>query len=245
MDARNNLLLLEIAWDVEGVFVERPNRFLGIVEITAGRKKQQVEVHVHDPGRLPDILIPGKKVRLKYVARPGRKTKWDLIAGKTSAGWVLVHSGYHRKICENLFRNEAISPFNGVTGIVPEVKVGKSRIDFLLERKDSGSIWVEIKGCTLAKGQIATFPDAPTLRGSKHVEELISIRKRGSDSAIVFLVFRPEATCFLPNKEMDSLFDKVFREALGSGVEARFLVLEYVNGGVYFKREIPLCSFLS
>ncbi len=242
MEVREDRLLLNVPWDVEGMFVERPNRFLGVVEIGNHDGLERVKVHVHDPGRLPDILVPGKRVRLRYAPGAGRKTKWDLIAGENAGRWVFVHSGYHRKICEELFKKEDISPFKRVKELTAEVKVGKSRIDFLVETEDRGPVWVETKGCTLARGDIATFPDAPTARGAKHVEELISIKKQGSCAAILFLVFRSETSCFLPNREVDTLFDEVFWKAIDSGVEARFLVLEYFNKGIYFKREIPLCT---
>ncbi|RLB09142.1 MAG: DNA/RNA nuclease SfsA [Deltaproteobacteria bacterium] len=242
MVVKNNMMLLEIPWNTEGVFVKRPNRFLGIVDINGLEKTKLVEVHVHDPGRLPDILTSGNRVRLRYAASKKRKTRWDLIAAKNNGNWVLVHSGYHRKICEELFRKPEISPFKGIEGFKAEVKLGKSRIDFLLETNDRGKIWVEVKGCTLANGKVASFPDAPTTRGARHLEELIAIKDQGDHAAILFLVFRPESLCFLPNVDIDPDFSAVFRKAIKCGVEVRFLVLEYADSGVYYRREIPLCE---
>ncbi len=235
-------MLLHIPWDVEGLFVERPNRFLGIVEVGMEAGAEKVKVHVHDPGRLPDILTPGNRVRLKHVRGRNRKTEWDLIAGKNDGDWILVHSGYHRRICEVLFGIKEISPFKGVQEVIPEVKVGKSRIDFLLKTEDGKEIWVEVKGCTLAEGKVATFPDAPTIRGTRHLEELATIKKDGVRAAVLFLVFRPETSCFLPNGKIDPKFSDAFWKALDHGVEAKFLVLEYIDSSMYFKKEIGLCD---
>ncbi len=234
-------LLLQIPWDEEAIFLERPNRFLGIVEMAKRNGTEKVMVHVHDPGRLPDLLQPGKRVHLKYSASDKRKTDWDLIAVQNHDRWVLVHSGYHRKICEELFKKE-ISPFGEIRKVAPEVKLGKSRIDFLLEVGNGDEIWVEVKGCTLASGKVATFPDAPTLRGARHVEELISIRQKGVRAAMFFLIFRTEVSCFLPNSAVDSHFAEVFQRAVEKRVEVKFPVLQYVDGSVYYLKEISLCS---
>lgn len=144
--------LLEIPWDAEGIVLSRPNRFLAIVDIPEKDLRDE-KVHVHDPGRLEELLWPGNKVLLKRVEKEGRKTKWDVIAAlwpgqpvdepidPRDVGeyqWILIHSGYHRAISEQILSRPDICPFGELKTIRSEVKVGNSRMDFLLELKAEG-----------------------------------------------------------------------------------------------------------
>ena len=94
--------VLEVSYDASGVFKERPNRFLGVVDIDQPRKAAGVHVHIHDPGRLKELLYKGNKVLLRHARTSNRKTDWDLIAAKYSDGWVLVNSSYHRAGAEHI-----------------------------------------------------------------------------------------------------------------------------------------------
>lgn len=190
--------------DAKGKFVERKNRFLGVVDIGTPFESKDQAVHIRDPGRLNDILYEGNTVVLKRAKNEDRKTNWDLIAGKVDDNWVLINSGYHRIISERMLNDPEISPYGDVDSIFPEERLGESVIDFLLKRRED-KVWIEVKGCTLTEKSVALFPDAPTTRGTRHVEELKRVM-RGTDSAgLIVLIFRPEAECFAPNKAMDPL----------------------------------------
>ncbi len=230
--------IVEIPYDIEGKFIERKNRFLGEVEINGSKR---VAVHVRDPGRLEEILYEGNEVLLKKADSTGRKTDYDLIAGKVGDDWILVNSGYHRMIMEKIFQDDEMNPIKGMDSFKAEQKLGESRIDFLVER-DGDIVWVEVKGCTLAKDGVALFPDAPTTRGKRHLEELIKAKRRGDNSAVIFLIFRPDAECFLPYRERDPDFSSTFYEAIDSGVEFHAIQVEYVDGVLYYKGEIPVCE---
>lgn len=229
--------LLRVETDAKGKFVERPNRFLGIVNIDG----KEEEVHVRDPGRLEEILYEGNEVLLKKAENKNRKTKWDLIAGKVKDNWIFINSGYHRKIVENVLSDEEISPYTDVDNIAPEVKLGDSRIDFLLE-KDDERIWMEVKGCTLAEGGAALFPDAPTERGTRHVEELREVMENGDRAALLILVFRPDVKCFAPKEDTDPEFAEAFRKAQMEGMEVHPLQFKFKSGTLYYKKRIPVCS---
>ncbi len=220
----------EIFYDEEGVFIDRKNRFLGVVDI--GKKEL---VHIHDPGRLEELLYPGNKVLIKKADSSKRKTKWDLIAAQApeDRSWVLVHSGYHRPASEHILKD--IFPNDEIKA---EVKLGKSRIDFIVnaDRK----IAVEVKGCTLAKNKIALFPDAPTTRGRRHVEELIKFKKDGNEAILLVLVFR-DARCFLPNESTDPDFARTFWKAIMEGVKIMPIRLKYDAPTLKTISEIPLC----
>ncbi len=229
--------LLEVPSDAEGTFLERKNRFLGIVEVDGKEEK----VHVRDPGRLEEILYPENDVLLEKAKKKDRKTDWTLLAGKVNENWIFVNSGYHREIAENILNMPELSPFGEIKGYEAEKKLGESRIDFLLEKEEE-KIWLEVKGCTLAQDNIALFPDAPTERGRRHVDELIKALEEGFEASLLFLVFRPGARCFAPHEEQDPEFSKVFREAQKAGVDVHALKLRYDGGAVYYLKEIPICE---
>lgn len=228
---KDKVTVLHIDWDVEAVFLSRPNRFVGIVDI--GGKEEKV--HVHDPGRLEELLYPGNRVLLKRAEKPGRKTRWDLIASWYEGQWVFTNSGYHRQISENIVRRL----FSGE--IKAEVTVGHSRLDFVV--KDGENITgIEVKGCTLTENGVALFPDAPTERGRKHLETLISMMKEGKKAVLLILVFRKDSRCFAPNERTDPKFAETFGRAVEKGLMVRPVLLEYDGRDVWWKGEIGLCS---
>ncbi len=235
-----NKTLIEVPHDVRGIFKSRENRFLGLVEVQGFDALQ--EVHVRDPGRLGEILYPGNEVLLERADGEDRKTDWTLLAGKVERSWVFVNSGYHRSIAEELLDDPDISPFGELLGYEAEKRLGKSRIDFALEKEDE-KIWVEVKGCTLAEGGRALFPDAPTKRGKRHVEELMEVLdEQKTSAAILFLVFRSDASCFAPHEEQDPDFARVFEEAVEAGLYIHPVKLNYDGTAVEHIGKIPLCD---
>ncbi|ADE36693.1 DNA/RNA nuclease SfsA [Methanohalophilus mahii] len=226
--------VMYIGWDAEAVFVSRPNRFVAIVDILLP-DMQNVAVHVHDPGRLVYLLYRGNRLLVKKATNPGRKTEWDLIAARKDNEWVLVNSAYHRKIAEWVLSEPDISPLGQVDSILPEQKLGDSRLDFLVF-KGNKRIWVEIKGCTFIRDEVALFPDAPTTRGKRHLDELILAKKNGDHAAVLFLVFRPDAKYFSPNRLMDPGFYGSYQKAKEAGVDFYPLQFTYRAGNLYFER---------
>jgi len=223
--------------DTEGVFLERPNRFLALVDVSG----RVVEAHVHDPGRLPQILRPGTKVLLRKAARRDRRTAWDLLAGQAAGHWVLVHSGSHRPLTQRLLSEKGPEVFPGLVSFRPEPRVLDGRLDYLFEMEVGPPIYVETKGCTLAEGRKALFPDAPTSRGTRHLRSLVHLREEGFRTLLWVLVFRPETECFAPEENIDPLFGETFREALAKGLEIRIHQFAYDGERVRFLRELPLC----
>ncbi len=221
--------------DAEGTFLERPNRFLGVVRLGGDR----VPVHVHDPGRLGEILFPGNRVLLRRATSARRKTRWDLVAGRCEGHWVLVHSGYHRKIAETMLSSEELSPLGEVESLRAEVGYHQSRLDFLAQ-VDGKRVWIETKGCTLCRDGVALFPDAPTVRGRRHMEHLRELRMKGDRAAALILVFRPDAQCFAPNADTDPGFATAFWMAVEAGVEVYPLLLGFSPPALHYLGKIPL-----
>ena len=228
-------LLLEIKHDETGKFISRPNRYLAEVEING-----KIElVHVHDPGRLKELLLPGAEVYIKSASNPARKTTWDLIAVENNGETVLLNSAYHRYIAEAYLKNFEISEFGAYDYIKPEAKYKDSRLDFYMEKGEE-KIWLEVKGCTLTVGEAAMFPDAPTKRGLKHLGELEELSEENR-AAILILVFR-KSEYFMPNFETDPEFSSKLIEISENGVGVYPVQLEFTDGKIYYRGILPLRS---
>ena len=205
---------------IHGKFLERPNRFLVVFE--TGGKSQKA--HLRDPGRLKELLIPGTPLLIRPAQNKAhRKTAYDVIAAWKDGIWVMINSGFHSDLAAELIEAGLVPEFSGYTLKKREYTYGKSRIDFLLsgngELSGNGDMLLEVKGCTLVEEGWAKFPDAPTERGKKHVEELTGAKKQGLNAAILFLIIREDARIFSPNWNMDPDFSEALSQAYGGGVK--------------------------
>jgi sugar fermentation stimulation protein A len=191
----------------KAIFIERVNRFLGKILINGLEKS----CYIADTGRLEEILIEGREI-LVVKNRESLKTDYTLITAKMRDELVLINTSLHSSIAYNAIKQ-------GVLGFTPqtikkEVKYKNSRFDYLLDNKT----FVELKGCNLIKGDTCLFPNAPTVRGTKHLKELILAKKDGYNSIILIMAVR-DCKYFLPNSEMDKEFADMFYRALKNGVE--------------------------
>ncbi|MGM0508888.1 MAG: DNA/RNA nuclease SfsA [Fusobacteriota bacterium] len=217
--------ILKIQIDKVGTFLSRPNRFLANVEIDGNEEL----AHVHDPGRLRELLYAGNKIQLRKAKNKNRKTAWDVITANSDDGWILINSSFHRWISEGILKNERINPLGKISDLKAEVKYNNSRLDFVVMDEQKREVWIETKGCSLSENGVAKFPDAPTKRGTRHLEELIEIKKSGKRAAVFFLVLR-KSKYFTPKKDTDPLFSKTFYEAKKQGVEIYPIQLIYKDG---------------
>lgn len=198
-------------------FVQRPNRFLAEVQLLQSQKI--VSAHVPDPGRLKELLIPSTQVVLIKNDNPNRKTRFTLVGVKSGSTWVNIDS----QLSNRLFKEEFLHlpRYKKFSLIRSEFKYKSSRFDFLMENRHFSvpkKTLVEVKSATLVKGHIAMFPDAPTVRGARHVKELIEAVSEGYDAEIIFISKRSDAMRFTPHKEMDSNFYTVLKRAKKAGV---------------------------
>lgn len=199
---------------VDGIFLERPNRYLAQVEIEG----RQVSAHVPDPGRLPGLMIPQRRVRLIYNSSEKRKTDYTLALVKHGRIWVSVFPVFANRLVGDALANRALTGFSDYTDFSSEVKVGHSRFDFLLNFSD-GPMLVEVKSVSLVEQTVGKFPDAPTERGRRHVEELIELKRKGNRTAVVFVSQRSDTRSITSNDMIDPEFGKRLREAKQAGVE--------------------------
>jgi len=228
--------IYEINCDQKGSFIERPNRFIAKVKLDNGSLET---VHVHDSGRIRELLFEGNRVNIKSASNPNRKTKWDMISALSDDGEeILINSAYHRYISENIIRDPEISPFGKLDSLRAEVKYGKSRIDYMLT-KNGENIWVEVKGVSLSVDKMAMFPDAPSTRAQKHLKELMELLEKGDKAAVLLLIFR-KSDCFRPKWETDPVFSALFYEAMERGVEIYPVQLELKDGNINYKGLLPI-----
>lgn len=194
----------------EGRFISRPNRFIAHVEID-GREET---VHVKNTGRCRELLVPDSKVILEKAPEgSARKTAYDIIAVYKNGMLINMDSQSPNKAVMEFIPKL----FEGVTLIRPETTYGSSRFDFYIEAGER-KIFMEVKGCTLEENGICRFPDAPTERGVKHINELVKAVEEGYETYIFFVIQMNKARYFTPNRETHPQFAEALKMASQKGV---------------------------
>tara|TARA_B000000460_G_scaffold243816_1_gene213161 strand:- start:202 stop:891 length:690 start_codon:yes stop_codon:yes gene_type:complete len=220
---------------VDGIFLERPNRYLARVEIDG----QEIKAHVPDPGRLPGLMIHGRRVRLVYNPGPKRKTDYSLVLVRHGDIWVSVYPVFANKVVEKELADRNLSCLSGYENFNREVKCGESRFDFQLKFLDVKA-FVEVKSVSLVEEGVGKFPDAPTQRGVKHLKELIALRLKGFRSVVLFVSQRSDARSITSNDEIDPLFGEWLRKAHLAGVELYAYNCSVTKNTVSIKNQIPV-----
>ena len=207
---------------VSGRFIDRPNRFIAHVEIDGTVQT----VHVKNTGRCRELLLPGADVRLEVCDNPSRKTKYDLVAVyKPCLGWVNIDSQAPNKVVQEWLQTEDYDL------IRPEYPYGDSRIDFYME-KDAQKYLLEVKGCTLEVDGIGYFPDAPTLRGIKHLHELAQAAQNGIHCTVAFVIQMEGIAEVRPNTATHPEFANALAQAQAAGVKVLFLLCRVEPDGL-------------
>jgi len=196
-------------------FIHRPNRFQAYVDIDG----EETMVHVPNTGRCREILVPGSPVVLREENGENRKTKYDLIAGFKEKKIINIDSQIPNKVVAEALKARRIAGLEGYGKIEREKTYGASRFDFRLTDGEDNPYFLEVKGVTLEENGVAMFPDAPTLRGTKHLRELIEVRKSSGGAGVLFLIQMSDAYFFRPYDDRDKLFGEALRAASENGVD--------------------------
>ena len=216
-----------------GKFISRPNRFMAKVEIDG-----KVEVcHVKNTGRCRELLIPGVRCVVQQSANPDRKTKYDLIGVYKGDRLFNIDSQAPNKVIFEWLKEK--QPFGEITFLKPESTFGKSRFDFYFEMGDKKA-FAEVKGVTLEKDGVFLFPDAPTERGVRHLQELQQCKKSGYDAYVIFVVQAEEAKHFAPNAETHPEFACELAKAKNAGVEILCLCCNVTENSLDIKDVVPV-----
>jgi len=190
----------------KAIFRERPNRFV----IRCDLAGERIEAYLPNPGRLWELLLPGRTVYV--VPRPAGsagRLSHTAVAAEREGTPLLLHTHASNTVAGALIRAGRIPGLSGARLIRPEIRVGRSRFDFLLEREGK-PFYLEVKSCTLVGRRIAMFPDAVTLRGKRHLEEQAAMNRQGIACGVLFLVHWGEASYFLPDYHTDLAFAQTF-----------------------------------
>lgn len=225
-----------------GVFLERPNRFVARVQLANGKIRP---VHVASSGRMTELLTPGTEVLVRGDGKPGQKTEGKLAMVNHGGVWVSVDTSVPGKLLRMWWEVGAMPAFAGYQTVQPEVRYGESRIDFLLTGPGLPPCLVEVKSVTSvvpdADGAlVGRFPDAPTARGARHLQELQQAKTEGYRSAVFFVVQRSDAVAFGPWDQVDPCFGQVLRQAYLAGVEIHAWAAHVTPEAIRLSRELPI-----
>ena len=225
---------------VKGSFKERPNRFIAYVEING---KKEI-VHVKNTGRCRELLIPGATVYLEKGSNPDRKTAYDLVAvekqievkepdrsmgsegvSKEFIRLINMDSQAPNKMVEEWLWKKELFP--EISLVRPETAYGKSRFDFYVEytenieldKHEKRRAFIEVKGVTLERDGVVLFPDAPSDRAVKHVEELIQAKQEGYEAYIILVIQMKDVRYFQPNRQTHPEFADALQKAAQAGVK--------------------------
>ncbi len=221
---------------LSAVFVRRDNRFRATVRLD----DVEVAAHVPNSGRLHELFVPGRQVLVRPAKNPRRKTSYDLLMVWVDDVLVSLDSRLPNALFAEAVQEGRLPQFRAYRRVRREVRLGRSRIDLLLEG-EAGRCWVETKSVTLVERGTALFPDAITARGKRHVEELAMVLGQGACAAIVFVVQRPDALRFRPHEEADPAFAHALRRAATRGVRVYAYRCRVHPGVIQLAEAIPVC----
>jgi len=219
---------------LQATFLKRPNRFLGVVMLGGARTTS----FIPNPGRMHELMVPGTTVYL--VENPGRhrKTGYDMVLVDHGGTLVSIDSRLPNALLAEAIKAGTVKELENLSVARAEPPYLDSRFDLLLSGS-GGEMILEAKSCTLVVNGLAMFPDAPTLRGARHMRTLIRALNEFR-AAVVFVIQRPDASAWKPHREMDSGFSYALAEAVAAGVEAYAYRCHVTLEGVKLGDRVPI-----
>ena len=218
-------------------FLRRVNRFIADIELSDG---QIVQAHLANTGRMQELLRPGVAALVRPAKNPARKTAWDLLAVDYAGSWVCLAAAWANDFMREWLSKGRIAGFYDWKQIEWEKKIGNSRFDFAVTLQ-SGERWLlEVKSVNYVIDGHALFPDAPTTRGRRHVEELLALREEGWQVGVFFVTMGQPVVDVGFNAENDPEFARVMQRAIAEGADVRAFSAEILPPDVYFRGERPI-----
>ena len=218
------------------VFLERPNRFVARC-LLEGR---EVTAHVPNTGRCRELLPPGAPVYLAHHPEPGRRTQYTLVAVDKGGLLINMDSQAPNRVAEEALRAGCLRVTREPAALVRrEFTFGGSRLDFLVEAGEERAL-VEVKGVTREEAGEVRFPDAPTLRGLRHLEELAGAAAQGWTAQVLFVVQMARADHFTPNDAAQPQFGEALRRVQGQGVRLSARLCHVTPDEMTLGEEIPI-----
>lgn len=224
----------------EGIFRERPNRFIAHVEIDG---KMEI-CHVKNTGRCRELLLPGARVWLEHHDSAKRKTAYSLIGVYKGEILVNLDSQAPNQVAEEWLREGSGDRFGKMELVRREVTYGASRFDLYFEYEDGDGArrraFMEVKGVTLEEDGVARFPDAPTERGVKHVKELEKCLTDGYEAYLLFVVQMDGTSRFEANRPRHGAFADALAEAHEAGVQILAYDCQVEPDSLRIRKELPV-----
>lgn len=218
----------------QGSFLERPNRFLAYAEL-AGKKEV---IHVKNTGRCAELLKPGAVIYVQESQNPERKTKWDLIAVEKGDRIINMDSQIPNRVVQEWIEEGNL--FEDVRLVKPETTYCNSRFDLYVETGDKRKIFIEVKGVTLEENGVVRFPDAPSERAVKHLEELGHAVKEGYEAYVFFVIQMKGVRYFTPNRDTHPAFCDALKRAQAAGVHVLAYDCEVSADSIEVNEEVPV-----
>jgi len=217
--------------------LKRYKRFLADVELESG---EIITVHVPNTGRMTTCWAPGWDCIISDSENPNRKYRYTLEMTFNGNTWIVANTGLPNKLAENFITRKLIPGLENYDTIRREVKYGKnSRIDLLLEKGEK-KCFVEVKNTTLVEDEVAYFPDAPSDRALKHLEELEQEVKNGNRAVMLYLITRADAISFSPANHIDPRYGKAVKKAVANGVEVIPILCAVSPTDIDFDKVLPV-----
>ncbi|WP_419649761.1 DNA/RNA nuclease SfsA [Thiolapillus sp.] len=224
-----------------GRILKRYKRFLADVELDSG---ELVVAHVPNTGRMTGCWEAGAPVQLSHSDNPRRKLAWTLERVDMGNGWIGVNTQRTNPVVEEALVQSRIAALEGY-GLVerekpPPLEGRRSRLDLFLSRGRHADAWIEVKNVTLLMEDCLGFPDAVSVRGSKHLRDLQLLVAGGCRGIILYALNRPEGACFRPAEEVDPDYAGLLREVVKQGVEVLALRLRHTETGIIVSETVPV-----
>ena len=226
----------------DGHILRRYKRFLADVRLVGG---EQVTAHVPNTGAMTGCWAAGAPVQLSHSDNPRRKLAWTLERVDMGAGWVGVNTMRVNGVIAEGIEAGRIEALRGYSSLRREVSCElpgqeRARLDLVLDGGARGETWVEVKNTTLLVDGQASFPDAVTVRGRKHLDVLAALARQGRRAVILYAVNRPEGGCFRPAREVDPAYAQRLVEVGEQGVEILAIRIEHYPEGMQTGECLPI-----
>lgn len=215
----------------EATFIERPNRFIAHVLLDG----EPMICHVKNTGRCRELLVPGSKVILSRGASPLRKTAYDLISVYKGKRLINMDSQAPNAIAAEYLPRL----FPDLAELRREVTCGDSRFDFY-GIKRARPFYLEVKGVTLERDGAVYFPDAPTVRGTKHLRELAMLQSSGIDTYVLFIVQMENVLSLQANRATDPAFADALLLARDAGVGIYAVDCAVTHDSIVPREPVPI-----
>jgi sugar fermentation stimulation protein A len=223
---------------IEGCLIKRYKRFLADVQLPSGLV---VTAHCTNSGSMESCIEHGAPVMLSPVLDKTRKTQftWEMIY--INHNWVGVNTAWPNVLAKLLVEQHMLPGLGVFDTVKREVTFGDSRFD-MLATGATGACYVEVKNVTMRNNTLALFPDAPTLRGQKHLDTLVKVKASGVRAAMLYIVQRTDVDAFATARHIDPVYSNKLLQAINAGVEVYAVQVQVSPLGFEFVKQLPIIT---